>query len=166
MMRSRFVLLTVFLILLGCGNGPRLRKALDDRSSGILAGATKVEVFRIDGRNDPPDPTVIKPGDPTVGGYAILSKGKEQTLEFASRLKDLLTDPRTYSDCNSRVLLARCRLPGLEGCGVHGHYHLFHMRQFLLRPSDGQASPGECEFQWIPEHQSTDPPSQGCISRR
>ena len=108
MARYWFLVLTMFPLLLGCGDGSRFRKALDDRSTGILTGPTKVEVFRIDGRNDPPDPTVIKPGDPTVGGYAILSKGKDQTLEFAARLNDLLTDTRTYSES-----FAKCFWPGV-----------------------------------------------------
>jgi hypothetical protein len=57
-----------------------------------------VEVFRIDGRNDLPDPTPIKPGEPTIAGCAILSKGKDQDREFAGRLAEVLLDEQTYAD--------------------------------------------------------------------
>jgi hypothetical protein len=94
---------------MGCAGEPRKQKELDDRTAPILSGATKVEVFRIDGGNEQGGPkTVIKPGDPTIGGYAILSKGKDQTPEFAARLNDLLTDSRTYTD-----QYAACFVPGV-----------------------------------------------------
>ncbi len=92
---NRFHVPVVLLFLLGCGAG---KGRLDGRTAGIFAGATKVEVFRIDGRNDPPDPTPIKPGDPTLGGFAILTRGKDQSREFAAKLGDILSDVKTYSD--------------------------------------------------------------------
>ncbi|HTU88524.1 MAG TPA: hypothetical protein VMF69_00365 [Gemmataceae bacterium] len=92
---NRLLVPAAFLLLLGCSAG---KGRPDGRTAGILAGATKVEVFRIDGRNDPPDPTPIKPGDPTVGGYAILARGHDQRQEFAAKLRDILTDNKTYTN--------------------------------------------------------------------
>lgn len=95
----------IFGILITKGSG---KGHIDRRIAGIFAGATKVEVFRVDGRNDPPDPKPIKPGDPTVGGYAILSRGDDQGQEFAAKLRDILTDDNTYSDT-----IESCFFPGV-----------------------------------------------------
>jgi hypothetical protein len=108
MKRSSILLQAGCLILLGCAGEPRKQKELDDRTAPILSGGTKVEVFRIDGGSEKAAPTVIKAGDPTMGGYSILSKGKDQTPEFAARLNDLLTDSRTYTD-----QYAACFMPGV-----------------------------------------------------
>jgi hypothetical protein len=102
---KRFLFLTLPLLVLGCGSG---KGRPDRRTAGILAGATKVEVYRIDGRNDPPDPTPIKPGDPTVGGFAILARGKDQDRPFAAQLADILADEKTYTD-----KFAACFWPGV-----------------------------------------------------
>jgi hypothetical protein len=101
-------ILVLIVFALGCGKSSSASKHFDGRTAAFLAGATKVEVFRIDGRNDPPDPTPIKPGDPTVGGYAILTHGKDQGREFAAKLNDLLTDDKTYTD-----RFATCFWPGV-----------------------------------------------------
>jgi hypothetical protein len=93
------------LLLLGCGGN---KGRLDGRTAAVFAGATKVEVFRIDGRNDPPGPTPIRPGDPTVGGYAILARGYDQGQEFAAKLADILADDKTYTD-----KYAKCFWPGV-----------------------------------------------------
>lgn len=94
---NRLLIPVTLLFLLGCGAS---KARLDNRSASILAGATKVEVFRIDGRgpNDPTRAPPIKPGDPTVDGYAILARGKDQSQEFATKLTEILTDPKTYTD--------------------------------------------------------------------
>lgn len=105
MVLYRLLVAAVFLILFGCSAN---RGYPDGRTAGILAGATKVEVFRIDGRNDPPDPTLIKPSDPTVGGYAILARGYDQGQEFAAKLRGILTDNKTYTDKH-----AKCFWPGV-----------------------------------------------------
>ena len=101
----RLLALIPLMLALGCGSS---KAHLDSRTAGILAGATKVEVYRIDGRDDPPDPTPIKPGDPTVGGYAILSRGPDQGADFTRRLADILTDETTYSD-----RFSKCFWPGV-----------------------------------------------------
>ena len=102
---NRLLVPVVFLLLCGCG----AHKGLPDRhTTAILSGATKVEVFRIDGLMDPPNAKPIKPGDPTVGGYAILARGKDQSSEFATKLADVLADDKTYADA-----YAKCFWPGV-----------------------------------------------------
>jgi len=96
------------LLAVGCGGASRANRHLDARTAAILAGATRVEVYRIDARDDPPDPTPVKPGDATVGGYAILSRGPDQGPEFGAKLADILADEKTYSD-----RLAACFWPGV-----------------------------------------------------
>ncbi len=85
-----------------------VRSPLDRRTAAIFAGATRVEVFRIDGGNSSTPPRPIKPGDPTIGGYAILSRGYDQGPEFAAKLKDILSDKKTYTD-----KFAKCFWPGV-----------------------------------------------------
>jgi hypothetical protein len=131
MILNRCLVAVALLLLLGCGTG---KHRLDGRTAGILAGATKVEVFRIDGRNDPPDPTPIKPGDPTVDGYAILARGKDQNREFASKLTDILTDDKTYTDIH-----AACFWPGVAFRLWKGEQSVdviicFHCDNFYLGP--------------------------------
>lgn len=106
-MPNRLLISAAFLLLLGCSAG---KGRPDRRTAGILTGATKVEVFRIDGRgpNDPSGTTPIKPGDPTVGGYAIMARGKDQGREFAAKLWDILNDNKTYTD-----KFAKCFNPGV-----------------------------------------------------
>jgi hypothetical protein len=65
-------------------------------------------VFRIDGKDGPPAATPRAPGDPTVGGFAILSRGEDQGQRFAARLADILLDDTTYSD-----RFAQCFWPGV-----------------------------------------------------
>jgi hypothetical protein len=111
---KRFFALALPLLVLGCGSntgrldGRPARGRPDSRTAGILAGATKVETYRIDGRNDPANATPIKPGDPTVSGYAILARGKDQGRPFAAQLADILADEKSYSD-----IAAACFWPGV-----------------------------------------------------
>jgi hypothetical protein len=100
--------LATLVLFLGCGTAPPGNKHKDGHTAAVLAGATKVEVYRIDGRNDPPDPKPIAPSDATVGGYAILARGKDQGKEFARKLADILLDDKTYSDT-----FAACFWPGV-----------------------------------------------------
>ncbi len=97
-MRMIPILLLASLALhVGCNKATTRARA----ASRMIAGATRVEVFLIDGRNDPPDPTPILPGDPTVSGYAILARGKDQGPEFVGLLTDILADERTYAEYSS-----------------------------------------------------------------
>jgi hypothetical protein len=90
---------------MGCGAH---KSRLDSRTAGIFFGATKVEVFRIDGRDNVVKPTPMKPGDPAVGGYAILAHGTDQGSEFAAKLGGVLADEKTYTDVS-----AKCFWPGV-----------------------------------------------------
>jgi hypothetical protein len=140
---NRFLVPAVFLLLFGCGGG---KGRLDSRTAGILAGATKVEVFRIDGRNDPPDPTPIKPGDPTVGGYAILTRGNNQGQEFAAKLRDILTDDKTYTN-----KYAGCFWPGVAFRIWKGEDSVdviicFKCRNFYLGPPSEKRVIGNASF--------------------
>jgi hypothetical protein len=101
----RMLVLASAVVLSGCGVG---KGRPDARARAILAEPTKVEVFRIDGRNDPPDPTPIGPDTPTVDGYAVTARGKDQGPGFARRLADVLLDKRTY-----RGDAAGCFWPGV-----------------------------------------------------
>jgi hypothetical protein len=68
----------------------KVQDKLGPKVPEILAGATRVEVFRID-----PDPRK-KPDEKGVGGFLVTATGKEQGKEFASRLTRVLLDERTY----------------------------------------------------------------------
>jgi hypothetical protein len=102
---GRLLVVASLLLVLGCGSS---KGRLDGRTAAIFSGATKVEVFRIDGGKDSPDPTPTKPGDPTVGGYAILARGADQGPDFARELADVLDDGKTYTD-----QFAKCFWPGV-----------------------------------------------------
>jgi hypothetical protein len=104
----RLFALAPLLVLVACGHQTPRNKHINSQTAAILSTATRVEVYRIDGRNDPPDPTPIAPGDPTVGGYAITGRGKDQGKEFARKLADVLLDDSTYSDS-----FAACFWPGV-----------------------------------------------------
>jgi hypothetical protein len=65
-------------------------------------------VFRIDGKDGPPAATPALPGSPSIGGFAILSRGEDQSQQFAARLADILLSDTTYSDT-----FAQCFWPGV-----------------------------------------------------
>lgn len=68
---------------------PRVVKFLGERGAETLAGATRVEPFRV-------TPTRAEEGEPHVGGYRITEAGKEQDESFARRLAAVLLDEKTY----------------------------------------------------------------------
>jgi hypothetical protein len=93
------------VMMLGCGQASLGR--LDAKTAAIFDNATKVEVFRIDGKYSPGDPKAPPLGE-NIGGYPILSRGKDQRLEFARKLASVLNDGSTYS--TSRAM---CFWPGV-----------------------------------------------------
>jgi hypothetical protein len=88
-------------IMAGCADAlgpvPTQRKPFDDHTAGVLAGATKVEVFRIDGGGPGSDSRRVGPGDRRVDGFPITGRAEDQGPEFAAKLNDILSDPKTYS---------------------------------------------------------------------
>jgi hypothetical protein len=61
-----------------------------ERPVGIIAGVTKVEVFRV----NPEKPT--EPMGKECGGYPIISTAKEQTREFGLKIAAIVFDEKTY----------------------------------------------------------------------
>jgi hypothetical protein len=100
----RWLPLATFVIVLGCGQG---KNPLDSRTATVLGRATKVEVFRIDGGKDH-NPPVPPPGEGNVGGFPVTARGPDQGPAFAARLKEILSDEKTYSDS-----YAKCYWPGV-----------------------------------------------------
>jgi hypothetical protein len=113
---------------------------LDDRISGILSASTKVEVFRINGgKNDKPT-TNVDPAAPKIGRFVILGRGKDQSPEFAARLNELLSDPKTYT-----TMHVHCFQPGVafriwKGEEFVDFVICFACHNFYLAPSWGEAT--------------------------
>ena len=61
-----------------------------ERVVGILASASRVEVFRV----FPEKPT--EPMGKECGGYPVISTGKERDREFAAKVAAILFDEKTY----------------------------------------------------------------------
>ena len=76
---------------------------LGGRMVEILKGATKVEVFRVSGK----PAEKAEPGK-SIGGYPILSTGKEQGQDFARRLSSLVQEENSLFSTQ-----ARCFNPGV-----------------------------------------------------
>jgi hypothetical protein len=81
---------------------------MDSRDWAILAGATKVEVFRVDGFHPREDPSRWKPGEMHVGGYPVTGRGPDQGKAFADQLARVLSRWSTYSNA-----YAKCFWPGV-----------------------------------------------------
>lgn len=67
----------------------RVKKLLGERAVGLLDGATKVEVFRVD--SDKPGET-----DKAVAGYRVTATGKDQDAKFAARVAGVALNEKTY----------------------------------------------------------------------
>lgn len=67
----------------------KVKKLFGEKAVAVLAGATKVEVFRVDSG---------KPGgkDKTVGGYRVTATGKDRDEKFAARLAGVVLDEESY----------------------------------------------------------------------
>jgi hypothetical protein len=103
-MTRRRLLALVFLVLL-IGSIAFLWSPLDRRTTTILSGATKVEVFRVAGKEPP---TEASSGELRIGGFRVLSQGKDQGRVFADRLAAVLSQWKTYS-----FTYAKCYWPGV-----------------------------------------------------
>jgi hypothetical protein len=90
------------MLLLGCLTGDKPRYS--DRTKDVLSKSTKVEVFRIDGKNFKEK----KEGEERIGGYPVTAKGKGRDQDFAKKLTAILLDETTYTD-----QFAKCYWPGV-----------------------------------------------------
>ncbi len=84
------------------------RPPIDSGTSTVLAGATRVEVFRTEGMKEPPDGRRRTAGGPRIGGFLIIGRGQDQGKDFAARLADILFARDTYS-----WSYAACYMPGV-----------------------------------------------------
>ena len=84
------------------------RPPLDARTRAVLAGATRVEVFRTDGKNGPWIGKPRSPGETRIGGFLVTARGQDRGKEFAAGLADVLLARRTYS-----WAYAGCYWPGV-----------------------------------------------------
>jgi len=82
----------------------KVKKKLGEPTLKILAGATRVECFRIGGR--PSDE--VKPAGKQIDGYPIVSKAKEQGRAYATKLAAALQDENSLFSQQ-----ARCFFPGV-----------------------------------------------------
>lgn len=101
------LVLVVIVGLAGCADS---KKGLNRQTKAILSGATKVEVYRIDGMEEYANPEQ-KPkqlGDLTFDGYPVTGTGKDQGKEFAAKLYAVLSDDRSWSNA-----WAFCFTPGV-----------------------------------------------------
>jgi hypothetical protein len=108
LLKSRSVLLKAVSVGLGLFLLHLATRPLDWRTRVILNGATKVEVFRIDGGDAGRDARVFTPGDGVMDGYRITAQGTDQGPEFAARLAGMLTDRWGYS-----LTGVKCYNPGV-----------------------------------------------------
>jgi hypothetical protein len=117
MYRSRSILSFGAVLLWGCGDMPvveesaarptvpaEVKKHLDEKTIAVLAGATRVEVFRLGEAAGAPDQAKAE----TLDGFPVAARGKEQGKEFAGNLTKVLLDEKTYS-----TTFAACFMPGV-----------------------------------------------------
>jgi hypothetical protein len=91
MLPLRFLLVVPFATLLGCGGGTG---RFDSRTRAILAGATKVEVFRTDGKDGPYDGKPRQEGERRIGGFRVIAQGPDQARPFAAKLAEVLLNEK------------------------------------------------------------------------
>jgi hypothetical protein len=102
-MRRRLGVLALTL-LSGCAGaaaedkGPpaEVRERFGEQTIAIVQGATRVEVFRIDGRDYLDPKKEVGKQDKRFGGYAVTATGKEQGEKFAAAAAKVLLDGKNY----------------------------------------------------------------------
>jgi hypothetical protein len=85
-------------LALWCLAGGAEKVPLDDRTRAILAGATRVEVFRLDPSGLARGREARSEGERRFAGYLVTAQGEDQGRGFARRLWGVLSDGRTYTD--------------------------------------------------------------------
>jgi hypothetical protein len=99
----RLLALALLVGMVGCNSSVKGR--LDQRTLAVLAGATRVEAFRVLKRHTSEEEPKVKK---RIGGFLLNPKGKALGKEFAKELADILSDDRTYSNA-----WAACFEPGV-----------------------------------------------------
>jgi hypothetical protein len=97
----RLLAVALIVTLPGCG---RRASHLDGSTRAIIAGATKVEVFRIDGNEQ----KAGTDGERRIGGFLVLTQEQDQGKEFAQRLAEVVLNEEAYTEES-----AKCFLPGV-----------------------------------------------------
>ena len=101
----RLLALALLVGMLGCKSSDIGKGRLDQRTLDILAGATRVEAFRVlNVQRAKEEPKVIK----RIGGFPVNLRGRALGKEFGQELAGILSDDRTYSDS-----WAKCFDPGV-----------------------------------------------------
>jgi hypothetical protein len=139
-MRCQLLATLLVTTVSGCTQDPQLGP-LAAKSFGraqgfkdVLVGATKVEVYRIDGGTTERMAKRVGPGEPNIDGYAIIDRGKDQTAEFVAALDGVLLDKRTYTEH-----FVKCYNPGVVFRFCKGDDRVdvvicFHCGNFYIGP--------------------------------
>jgi hypothetical protein len=101
----RLLALALLVGMLGCKSSEIGAKRLDQRTLDILAGATRVEAFRVLNVQRPKEEPKVKK---RIGGFPVNPRGRTLGKEFAKELAGILSDDRTYSNA-----WAACFGPGV-----------------------------------------------------
>jgi hypothetical protein len=128
----RVLVVAACLALLGWCQSPA-KERLGGPTVAILTGATKVEVFRVDGlEKGPPQEPV--PQAKRISIFPVIAQGKDQGREFAAKLAGILFDERTYTK-----EYKKCFWPGVAFRVWKGEEHVdvlicFHCSNFYCGP--------------------------------
>jgi hypothetical protein len=110
---------------------------LDRRTRALLAGATKVEVFRLAGRDDHPK----REGERRVGGHLVTAQGEDQGREFAEELAAVLRDEATYADRSTTWYSPEVAFRVRKGEEAFDVVVCFHCDNFYRGPPADQEEP-------------------------
>lgn len=105
-MFARRACLIASLFVVGCGKAAS-DAPFDAATTTLLRSADRVEVYRLDGMDGPPE-AKERPGDVRLHGYLVTSRAPDQGGDFAHKLADVLTHRDAYT-----VMSANCYWPGL-----------------------------------------------------
>jgi hypothetical protein len=101
----RLLALALLMGMLGCKSSDIGKGRLDQRTLDILAGATRVEAFRVLNVQRPKEEPKVKK---RIGGFPVNPRGRTLGKEFGQELAGIMSDHRTYSNS-----WAKCFDPGV-----------------------------------------------------
>ena len=111
---QRLLLVALITTVAGCSqqevkfDSKAMDRTFTARTREVLAGADRVEVFRLDGDNGPFASVPKVAGERRIGGFLVLKQGQDQGKAFATRLNAILASEATYSNH-----YAKCFNPGV-----------------------------------------------------